>query len=93
MLRRKIEDTLQKWKENPKHMPIVIMGLRQCGKTFIVRKFAKDNYKYVYYMNFIKQPKRISAFLGSKEVDAILMELSAQIRGANFVPGHLFYLR
>lgn len=92
MLQRKIEDTLRKWKENPKHLPIVIMGLRQCGKTFIVRKFAEDNYKYVYYMNFIKQPKRISAFLGSKEVDDILMELSAQIRGANFVPGQTCFI-
>lgn len=42
---------------------------------------------YVHYINFIKQPKRIAAFLGSKEVDAILLELSAQLRNANFVPG------
>ena len=92
MLRRKIEDTLREWKATPKHLPLVIMGLRQCGKTFIVRKFAEDNYKYVYYMNFTKQPKRISAFLGSKEVDAILMELSAQIKKANFVPGQTCFI-
>lgn len=73
-------------------MPLVIMGLRQCGKTFIVRKFAEDNYKYVYYMNFTKQPKRIGAFLGSKEVDAILLELSTQIKGANFVPGQTCFV-
>ena len=92
MLRRKIEDTLREWKATPQHLPLVIMGLRQCGKTFIVRKFAEDNYKYVYYMNFTKQPKRISAFLGSKEVDAILMELSAQIKKANFVPGQTCFI-
>ena len=92
MLRRKIENTLREWKENPGHLPLVIMGLRQCGKTFIVRKFAEDNYKYVYYMNFTKQPHRISAFLGSKEVDAILMELSVQIKRANFVPGQTCFI-
>ena len=92
MLKRKIEDTLLEWKNTSSHSPLVIMGIRQCGKTFIVRKFAEDNYKYVYYMNFIKQPNRIAAFLGSKEVDVILMELSAQIPGANFVPGQTCFI-
>ena len=92
MLKRKIEDTLLEWKNTPSHSPLVIMGIRQCGKTFIVRKFAEDNYKYVYYMNFIKQPNRIAAFLGSKEVDVILMELSTQIPGANFVPGQTCFI-
>ena len=92
MLRRKIEDTLREWKETPGRLPLVIMGLRQCGKTFIVRKFAEENYTYVHYINFIKQPKRIAAFLGSKEVDAILFELSAQLRNANFVPGQTCFI-
>ena len=92
MLRRKIEDYLIKWKDTPDHNPLVIMGLRQCGKTFIARKFAEENYKYVYYLNFIKQPKRMAAFLGSKEVDNILMELSTQIHGANFVPGETCFI-
>ena len=92
MLKRKIEDALREWKDSPDHLPLVIMGLRQCGKTFIVRKFAEENYKYVYYMNFTKQPKRIGAFLGSKEVDAILLELSAQIKGANFVSGQTCFI-
>ena len=92
MLKRKIENTLKEWKDTPNHLPLVIMGIRQCGKTFIVRKFAEDNYKYVYYMNFTKQPKRIAAFLGSKEVDDILFELSVQIKGANFVPGQTCFI-
>ena len=53
MLRRKIEDYLIKWKDTPNHNPLVIMGLRQCGKTFIARKFAEENYKYVYYLIII----------------------------------------
>ena len=48
MLRRKIEDTLREWKASPDHQPLVIMGLRQCGKTFIVRKFTEENYKFVH---------------------------------------------
>ena len=79
MLKRKIEDTLVEWKNKPEHKPLVIMGIRQCGKTFIAKHFATENYKNVVYMNFIKEPERIHAFTGSKDVDNILLNLSAQI--------------
>ena len=75
MLRRKIEGTLAKWKNTSGHKPLVIMGIRQCGKTFIAQHFAEEHYKTVVYINFIKQPERISAFSGSKDVDTILLNL------------------
>ena len=87
MLKRKIENTLTAWKNKPGHKPLVIMGIRQCGKTFIAQHFAADNYKSVVYMNFIKDPERINAFVGSKDVDKILLNLSAQIQGVKFIPG------
>ncbi len=87
MLKRKIEDTLIEWKNKPEHKPLVIMGIRQCGKTFIAKHFADENYKNVVYMNFIKEPERICAFTGSKDVDNILLNLSAQIKGVKFIPG------
>ena len=69
MLKRKIENTITAWKNKPGHKPLVIMGIRQCGKTFIAQHFAAENYKSVVYMNFIKEPERINAFVGSKDVD------------------------
>lgn len=87
MLKRKIEDTLLQWKNHTNHKPLVIMGIRQCGKTFIAQHFAQEHYKTVVYINFIKQPERISAFVGSKAVDDILLSLSAQIAGITFTPG------
>ena len=55
MLKRKISETLKKWKEQPNHFPLVIMGIGQCGKTYISQLFAEENYKHVVYINFIKQ--------------------------------------
>ena len=53
MLRRKIMAELEAWK-NPsgKKKALVIKGLRQIGKTYSVREFAKENYKNVVYVNF-----------------------------------------
>lgn len=70
----------------------MIMGIRQCGKTFIAKHFAAENYKNVVYMNFIKEPERINAFVGSKDVDNILLNLSAQIQGVKFIPGETCFI-
>ena len=86
MLKRRISDTLKAWKDTPSHKPLVIMGIRQCGKTFISQQFADENYKHVAYINFIKQEERKTAFYGSKDVDTIILNLSAQMRNTQFVP-------
>lgn len=87
MLKRRISDTLAKWKATPGHFPLVIMGIRQCGKTFISQQFARENYPHVVYINFIKEEQRKTAFYGSKDVDTIILNLSAQMRNSKFVPG------
>lgn len=76
----------------PNHKPLVIMGIRQCGKTFIAQHFANENYKKVVYINFIKQPEFITAFLGSKAVDDILLNLSTLIKGVTFTPGDTCFI-
>ena len=92
MLKRRISDTLKAWKETPNHKPLVIMGIRQCGKTYIAQHFADENYKKVVYINFIKQPEFITAFLGSKVIDDILLNLSTLIKGVTFTSGDTCFI-
>lgn len=92
MLRRRIESTLVQWKNSTNHKPLVIIGIRQCGKTYIAQHFAAQKYKTVVYINFIKQPERINAFLGSKDVNSILINLSAQIPNVTFTPGDTCFI-
>ena len=92
MLRRKIEQILGEWKSTANHSPLVIMGIRQCGKTYIARHFAYDNYKSVVYLNFIKSPELATAFTGSKDVSNILLNLSAQMPGVVYIPGDTCFI-
>lgn len=87
MLKRKIEKILGRWKESGDRKPLVIKGIRQCGKTYIVRKFAKENYESVVYMNFILEPGVKSAFTGNIDVDTIILNLSALIPDCRFLEG------
>ena len=55
-MRRKIEQSLLQWKQNPNRKPLVVKGCRQCGKTYSVLSFARANYEHVIYLNFHEQP-------------------------------------
>lgn len=85
MLKRKIEEELIAWKNDSNRKPLVIKGCRQCGKTFIVQKFAEENYANVVYLNFMQDSDYALAFEGSKRVDDIVMNLSAMIPQSQFV--------
>lgn len=87
MLKRKIETYLSDWKKSDNKKPLVIKGVRQCGKTYIVKKFAKNNYENVVYMNFILEPDKKSAFAGNLDVETIILNLSALIPDSRFVSG------
>lgn len=76
MLRRKIETVLRQWKNDKEHNPLIIKGCRQCGKTYSVRKFAKENYENVVYLNFFQNPDYASVFAGSLEIDYLVMMMS-----------------
>lgn len=85
MLKREIWDTLIKWKEN-NHHPLVIKGLRQIGKTFIVKQFGKEFYESCVYIDLRADMSVHSAFEGDFNVDQMVMSLSAANTSAKFIP-------
>ena len=53
-MHRKIEKELKIWQENYK-MPLMLVGARQTGKTYILDTFCKTNYKNYVYINLDKE--------------------------------------
>ena len=68
-LKRKIYSKFLEWKNDPNRMPLVVKGLRQCGKTYSVLDFARKNYTHVVYLNFEAYPQLGQAFEGTLAVD------------------------
>lgn len=86
MLKRKIARQLLDWKNTPRHQPLIIKGVRQCGKTASVLDFAHHNYAHTVYLNFFENPQYASIFQGSLNVDTLIMLLSVQLPDAVFEP-------
>lgn len=53
-LKRDIYADLLAWKEASNHRVLELRGARQVGKTFILDKFARENYKTYLYINMVQ---------------------------------------
>lgn len=86
-LRRKIDDFLREWKQNPNRKPLVVKGPRQIGKTESIRRFASRNYEQVIEINFVEEPKyKLIVEEGYKTAD-IIKNISRMDPSKKFVDG------
>lgn len=58
---RKIEEELENWKSNFK-MPLMLVGARQTGKTYILEEFCKKNFNNYLYVNLDKEQDIVDVF-------------------------------
>lgn len=42
------------WKDSTRRKPLIIKGVRQCGKTYIMKAFAEQAFKHQVYINLEK---------------------------------------
>ena len=78
-LKRKIDSFLIEWKNNPEHLPLIVKGARQIGKTKAIEFFASKNYKYLIEINFVLQKQYKDIFDDGFEVDTILKNISLKM--------------
>ena len=52
-LKRKIYDKLLIWKRESR-LTLEVTGARQAGKTYIIRKFAEENFRHAVYINMLE---------------------------------------
>lgn len=86
-LRRKIDDILINWKKDPNHLPLIVKGARQIGKTEAIRHFAASHYRSVVEINFVLQKQYRDIFDDGFEVDTILKNISLRNPDLEFIPG------
>ncbi len=83
---REILKELENWKDKARRKPLLITGVRQCGKTYTVNEFAKDNFKTYVYVNFESEEKLSAIFEYDFDVKRIVAELESHFK-TRIVPG------
>lgn len=85
-MKRKIYQQLLKWKENKDRKPLMLLGARQVGKTWIMQHFGEREYNKVAYVNCDDEPRMKQLFDLDYDINRILMTLQA-ITGVKVTPG------
>lgn len=63
------------WKNSPYRKPLILKGVRQVGKTWILKEFGKLYYKNIAYFNFDENKEYKQFFETTKSVERILQNL------------------
>lgn len=79
-LKRLILNELIKWKNRRDRKPLILKGVRQCGKTYLLNEFGKENYAQVAYFNFEGNPALAERFEQDLDPMRIIVELGILAR-------------
>ena len=61
-MERKIYSNLLEWKKNSIQTPLMIIGARQIGKTYIIKEFCQKEFEKNIYINLLDNPQIVDLF-------------------------------
>ena len=70
---------LEKWKHKKNRKPMVLMGARQVGKTWLMKTFGERNYKKVAYISFYNNQAMKNIFESDYDIKRILPYLNIEV--------------
>ena len=84
-MERFVMEKLIKWKNSPYRKPLILKGVRQVGKTWLLKEFGSRYYENIAYFNFDENEEYKQFFETTKDVDRILQNLML-VSGQIIVP-------
>jgi len=84
-MKRQLMDKLLAWKDSPYRKPLLLRGVRQSGKTWLMKELGKLHFGTVAYFNFEENPAYRQFFEASLDVGRIIDNL-ALVSGQRIAP-------
>lgn len=76
MFRRSIIEQLKQWKDKPDRKPLMLLGARQVGKTFVLKQFGKESFEHCAYFSLDEENGVADIFRKTKNPVQIVEQLS-----------------
>ena len=90
-MKRELSLKLLEWKNQPDRKPLVLKGVRQCGKTYILKEFGRERYRDFVYFNFEETKALIPLFDQDFDVKRVLFDLGL-FAGKTITPGDMLII-
>ena len=85
-MERFIMQDLIAWKNREDRKPLILLGARQVGKTYILKEFGQREFENVAYINCDNNAMAKDLFASDYNIDRILLTIGA-ITGVNIEAG------
>ena len=76
MFKRSIIKQLEQWKDKPDRKPLMLLGARQVGKTFVLKQFGKESFEHCAYFSVDEENGVADIFRKTKNPIQIVEQLS-----------------
>ncbi len=68
-MKRKIYNDLLEWKNTKNFKPLMVLGVRQCGKTYIIEEFCKNEFKHYKKINLLQDSDVVKLYASDDSSD------------------------
>ena len=85
-MKRKIYAQLVAWKKQEHHKPLILNGVRQCGKTYVLKEFGRQEFDSLAYISCDRNESLSAIYAGGFDTARIIQGLSA-LTGVDIIPG------
>ena len=86
VMKREIIQTLTAWKDSRRRKPLLLTGVRQCGKTHALKDFGAMCFENICYINFESNSKYAAVFDYDFDVERIIKEFET-LEECKITPG------
>lgn len=76
MFERSIIEQLKRWKDKPDRKPMMMLGARQVGKTFVLQQFGKEEFEHCAYFSLDEENSVADIFRRTNNPARIVEQLS-----------------
>ena len=90
-MKRSLEIYLANWKSSSNRKPLLLLGARQVGKTFLLEKFGREQFPRVYLFDFSQDQELHTIFGKNLDVKKIIADLSIK-KNADIDPNRDFII-
>ena len=91
-MKRKIYNDLLKWKDKKDFKPLLILGVRQCGKTYIINEFCSNEFKYYKKINLLEDTEIVDLFNSNKSADQKYQDLKLLLNFDLDIPDSILFI-
>lgn len=78
-MKRKFYDVLMNWKDKNINTPLMVVGARQIGKTYIINEFCKNEFEDYIYINLMEKQSIVKIFEEDSDFETKVKKIELEL--------------